>query len=70
MHRVLLKVNDTALEDAVHQRDALESEEMKPECCDDCHTSDNPYHCKLFKGRKCDKLRNYLSNNEKYDKAS
>ena len=33
---------------------------MKPECCDNCHTSDDPHHCKLFKGQKCDKLKEFI----------
>jgi hypothetical protein len=33
----------------------------KPECCDDCHTSDNPNKCKLFGTNLCDTLNKYKS---------
>lgn len=31
----------------------------KPECCNDCHTSDDPYKCKLFGTDFCDTLNKY-----------
>ena len=34
---------------------------QKPECCDDCHTSDDPYKCKLFGANLCDTLNKYKS---------
>ena len=33
----------------------------KSECCDDCHTSDDPYKCKLFGTDFCDTLNKYRS---------
>lgn len=33
----------------------------KPECCDNCHTSNNPNKCKLFGTNLCDTLNKYRS---------